>query len=88
MKKKILSALMCTIIAAAAFTGCGGAASESTAAPAADAKENDTHVSKVSNERIRLVIFVIFFMVNPPVIISQNRLYSNLLKKSIVFYKN
>ena len=39
MKKKILSALMCTIIAAAAFTGCGGAASESTAAPAADAKE-------------------------------------------------
>jgi tripartite-type tricarboxylate transporter receptor subunit TctC len=39
MKKKILSALMCTIIAAAAFTGCGGAASESTAAPSADAKE-------------------------------------------------
>ena len=39
MKKKILSALMCTIIATAAFTGCGGAASESAAAPAADAKE-------------------------------------------------
>lgn len=50
MKKKILSALMCTIIAAAAFTGCGGAASESTAAPAADAKEETGESATAAEE--------------------------------------